>query len=146
MKNINVVVVTGNLTKDPELRHTSSGHAVCSLRIAVNESYKDGSSGEWKERANYFDVTVWGGQGESCAQYLAKGRPVAVRGRLSWSEWETQDGGKRQKVEITAEQVQFLGSREGGGSEGGGGSQYVPAGATTDTDFGHGSSDDDIPF
>src|SRR2546423_978551 len=96
--NINRVVLVGNLTKDPELRHTPSGMAVCSLRLAVNTRRKDAASGEWTEKPNYFDVTVWGNQGENCAQYLSKGRPVAVDGRLEWREWDAQDGTKRQAV------------------------------------------------
>ena len=127
--NINRVVLVGNLTRDPELRHTPGGTAVCSLRIAVNTRRKDAATGEWTEKPNYFDVTVWGNQGESCAQYLAKGRPVAIDGRLEWREWEAQDGTKRQAVEIVADSVQFLGGRgdglEGGGGQGG--NQYVPA-------------------
>src|SRR5712691_1217164 len=113
MANINRVVLVGNLTRDPELRHTPSGMAVCSLRIAVNTRRKDSATGEWTEKPNYFDVTVWGNQGENCAQYLSKGRPVAVDGRLEWREWEAQDGsGKRQAVEIVADSVQFLGGRD----------------------------------
>jgi single-strand DNA-binding protein len=140
--NINRVVLVGNLTRDPELRHTPSGTAVCSLRLAVNTRRKDAATGEWAEKPNYFDVTVWGNQGENCAQYLAKGRPVAVDGRLEWREWEAQDGAKRQAVEIIADSVQFLGGRGESEAE----PQFVPAGATaTDkTDFG--TSDDDIPF
>ena len=88
--NINRVVITGNLTRDPELRTTRGGTAVCSLRVAVNTRRKDQSSGEWVDKPNYFDVTVWGQQGENCAQYLAKGRPVAVDGRLEWREWQDQ--------------------------------------------------------
>jgi len=144
--NINRVVLVGNLTKDPELRHTPSGTAVCSLRLAVNTRRKDSATGEWTEKPNYFDITVWGNQGESCAQYLAKGRPVAVDGRLEWREWDAQDGTKRQAVEIIADSVQFLGSR--GDGEGGGQPQFVPAGAAAQTenaDFAAGS-DDDIPF
>ncbi|MFL5983076.1 MAG: single-stranded DNA-binding protein, partial [Gaiellaceae bacterium] len=98
MANINRVVLVGNLTKDPELRHTPSGTAVCKLRLAVNTRQKD-ASGNWGDKPNYFDVTVWGNQGESCAQYLSKGRPVGVDGRLDWREWEAQDGTKRQAVE-----------------------------------------------
>jgi len=144
--NINRVVLVGNLTKDPELRQTPSGTAVCSLRLAVNTRRKDSATGEWTEKPNYFDVTVWGNQGESCAQYLAKGRPVAVDGRLEWREWDAQDGTKRQAVEIIADSVQFLGSR--GDGEGGGQPQFVPAGAAAQTenaDFAAGA-DDDIPF
>jgi len=120
MANINRVVLVGNLTKDPELRHTPSGTAVCKLRIAVNTRQKDNTTGEWGDKPNYFDITVWGNQAESCAQFLAKGRPVAVDGRLDWREWDAQDGTKRQAVEIIADTVQFLGSRDGGGAQGGG--------------------------
>ena len=144
--NINRVVLVGNLTRDPELRHTPSGTAVCSLRLAVNSRRKD-QTGQWVEKPNYFDVTVWDKQGESCTQYLSKGRPVAIDGRLEWREWDAQDGTKRQAVEIVADSVQFLGGRDGGDLGGGGGNQFVPAGATSgaDADFG-GASDDDIPF
>jgi len=146
--NINRVVLVGNLTRDPELRHTPSGMAVCSLRIAVNTRRKDSTSGQWTEKPNYFDITVWGNQGESCAQYLSKGRPVAIDGRLEWREWDAQDGTKRQAVEIIADSVQFLGGRDAeGAAGGGGGQQFVPASATADTaDFGQSGADDDIPF
>ena len=89
--NINRVVLTGNLTRDPELRSTPSGTSVCSLRVACNTRRKD-ASGEWVDKPNYFDVTVWGAQGENCAQYLSKGRPVAVDGRLEWREWQDKEG------------------------------------------------------
>ncbi|MDP9303027.1 MAG: single-stranded DNA-binding protein [Actinomycetota bacterium] len=147
MANINRVVLVGNLTKDPELRHTPSGTAVCKLRIAVNTRQKD-PQGNWGDKPNYFDVTVWGNQGESCAQYLSKGRPVGVDGRLDWREWDAQDGTKRQAVEIIADTVQFLGSRDGGGGGGGDGErQFVPAAATAgNEDFTSSSADDDIPF
>jgi single-strand DNA-binding protein len=149
MASINRVVLVGNLTRDPELRHTPSGMAVCSLRVAVNTRRKDSATGEWTEKPNYFDVTVWGNQGENCAQYLAKGRQVAIDGRLEWREWEAQDGTKRQAVEIVADTVQFIGGRgEAPGGEGA--PQYVPAGATAqrdaDADFGASGADDDIPF
>src|SRR5436309_1731276 len=118
--NLNVVCVTGNLTKDPELRSTPNGTSVCKLRVAVNSRRKDGQTGEWVDKPNYFDVTVWGAQGENCANYLSKGRPVAVDGRLDWREWEAQDGSKRQSIEIIADSVQFLGSRDGSGGSGNG--------------------------
>ncbi len=122
--NINRVVLTGNLTRDPELRSTpSTGTPVCSLRVACNTRRKD-ASGEWVDKPNYFDVTVWGAQGENCSQYLSKGRPVAVDGRLEWREWQDKEGNKRQSVDIIADSVQFLGSRD---SEGGGnGSRFTP--------------------
>jgi single-strand DNA-binding protein len=148
MANINRVILVGNLTRDPELRHTPSGTAVCKLRVAVNTRQKD-STGQWVDKPNYFDVTVWGNQGESCAQFLAKGRPIGIDGRLDWREWEAQDGTKRQAVEIIAENVQFLGSR---GDGEGGRPQFVPEGAgatataAADADFGSSASDDDIPF
>jgi len=155
--NINVVVVTGNLTRDPELRTLQSGTSVCKLRIAVNTRRK-GQDGNWEDKPNYFDVTVWGAQGENCATYLSKGRPVAIDGRLEWREWEGE-GGKRQAVEIVANTVQFLGSRDGapsggtGNGNGGGftGGSDLPA-DTSDFDsaspagVGSSSADDDIPF
>jgi single-strand DNA-binding protein len=146
--NINRVVLVGNLTRDPEMKHLPSGTALCSLRIAVNTRRKD-ESGQWTDKPNYFDVSVWGAQGESCAQYLAKGRPVAIDGRLEWREWEATDGsGKRQAVEIVADNVQFLGGRNDGDG-GGGGGQFVPAGASQSNaaDFpSQPTGDDDIPF
>ncbi|MEX2448497.1 MAG: single-stranded DNA-binding protein [Solirubrobacterales bacterium] len=151
--NINVVVITGNLTRDPELRSTPGGTSVCKLRVAVNSRRKD-QSGNWVDKPNYFDVTVWGAQGENCANYLSKGRPVAVEGRLDWREWEDKEGGKRQSVEVIANSVQFLGSRDSGGNDSGNGftprsdtpadtsdMDAAPAGAT-----GGGNGDDDIPF
>ena len=140
--NINRVVLTGNLTRDPELRSLPSGTAVCSLRIACNTRRKD-ASGEWVDKPNYFDVTVWGKQGENCAQYLSKGRPVGVDGKLRWREWQAQDGAKREAVEIVADSVQFLGGR---GDGDGGGNQFVPAGAAQESADFPAAADDDIPF
>jgi single-strand DNA-binding protein len=156
--NVNVVVITGNLTRDPELKSTPGGTSVCELRVAVNSRRKD-ASGNWIDKPNYFDVSVWGAQGENCSNWLSKGRPVAIEGRLDWREWETQEGGKRQAVSIIANSVQFLGSRDGGGGGGnggnGGGNGFQPASdVPADTsDFepegapvGGGSDSDDIPF
>jgi len=154
MASINRVVLVGNLTRDPELRTTPNGKSVCTLGLAVNEKYKN-DAGEWIEKPNYFDIVVWGAQGESCAQYLSKGRQVAIDGRLSFRSWEAQDGSKRSKVEVIANTVQFLGSRQDAGASAG-----APAGApvtagapsglspdTSDFDAPSGSSnDDDIPF
>jgi single-strand DNA-binding protein len=154
--NINRVIITGNLTRDPELRSTGSGLSVCSMRIACNTRRKDQSTGDWVDKPNYFDVTVWGAQGENCARFLAKGRPVAIDGRLEWREWQDKEGNTRQSVEIIADAVQFLGSREDNGGGAGNGftprsdvpadtSDFAPAGAPAG---GGGSSagDDDIPF
>jgi single-strand DNA-binding protein len=151
--NINRVVLTGNLTRDPELRNTPSGTSVCSLRLAVNTRRKD-AQGQWIDKPNYFDITVWGAQGENCAQYLAKGRPVAVDGRLEWREFTDKDGNNRQAIDVVADSVQFLGGRDDGGNGNGGGNRFAqqsdvpaytgdfqPAGAGAS-----GAADDDIPF
>ena len=152
--NINRVVLTGNLTADPELRSLPSGNSVCSLRVACNTRRKNGSTGEWEDKPNYFNVTVWGSQGENAARYLAKGRPVAIDGRLEWREWETQDGAKRQAIDIIADSVQFLGSRDD--TSGGGGFAGNGASKGSDTPMDEGdfapapvsgsAGDDDIPF
>lgn len=153
--NVNVVVITGNLTRDPELRHTGGGTSVCELRVAVNSRRKDGQTGEWVDKANYFDVVVWGAQGENCANYLSKGRPVAIEGRLDWREWEAKEGGgKRQAVQIVANTVQFLGSRDGAGGGGNGGNgnggftprSDVPADTSDFEGAPAGGGEDDIPF
>ncbi|HEY3830106.1 MAG TPA: single-stranded DNA-binding protein [Solirubrobacteraceae bacterium] len=152
--NINRVVLTGNLTKDPELRSLPSGTSVCELRIACNTRRKNNATGDWDDKPNFFNVKVWGAQGENVARFLAKGRPVAIDGRLEWREWEAQDGAKRQAIDIIADSVQFLGSRDepssGGGFAGNGASQggdvpvderdYQPA------PVGAGGGDEDIPF
>ncbi|NLT07607.1 MAG: single-stranded DNA-binding protein [Solirubrobacterales bacterium] len=154
--NINRVVLTGNLTRDPELRSTPSGTAVCGLRVACNTRRKD-ASGEWVDKPNYFDVTIWGRQGENAAQYLEKGRAVAIDGRLEWREWQDKEGNKRQSVDIIADSVQFLGGRGEGDGGGGGGQRFTPQSdvPADSSDFqpapaGGGSSgggmDDDIPF
>ena len=152
--SINRVVIVGNLTRDPELRALPSGTSVCSLRVAVNDRVKDQATGEWTDKANYFDVDVFGGQGERCAQWLSRGRQVAVEGRLRWREWETQDGQKRQAVSIAADNVQFIGPREGGGQ--GGGAYNPPPQRAEGAPFnkegldapagGDFAEDDDIPF
>ena len=164
--NINRVVLTGNLTRDPELRSLPSGMSVCSLRIASNSRRKE--NGEWVDKPNYFSVTVWGAQGENCARFLAKGRPVCIDGRLEWREWQDQTGNKREAIEIVADAVQFLGGREdgagGGGGYAGGAGQGAGAGngftphsdvPADVSDFGpaqpvgarnNAPADDDIPF
>ena len=154
-QNVNVVVLTGNLTRDPELHHSEGGTAVCNLRVAVNGRRKN-AGGAWVDKSNYFDVVVFGGLAENCGNYLAKGRPVAVEGRLDWREWEAKDGsGKRQAVQIVANTVQFLGSRDGsgGGGNGNGGGFTPTSDVPADTsDFegaaapSSGGGEDDIPF
>src|SRR4030081_2837443 len=152
--NINRVVMTGNLTRDPELRTTTSGMSICKLRIACNTRRKNSSSGEWEDKPNFFDVTVWGAQGENCSRFLSKGRPVAIDGRLEWREYETTDGQKRQSVDIIADSVQFLGGRDDAGS----GNGFSSSARTTEGDIpihtgdfeaapvAAGAADDDIPF
>jgi single-strand DNA-binding protein len=122
--NINRVVIVGRLTADPELRALPSGLSVCSLRLASNTLRKN-AEGERTEKPNFFNVSVFGGLGESVHRYMSRGRRMAIDGRLEWREWETPEGAKRQAVEIVAERVQFLdgrgfqGSSEGvGGDEG----------------------------
>ena len=137
MQNINSVVITGNLTRDPDLRSTEGGTKVANLRVAVNGRCKNGNE-EWVDKANYFNVTVWGAQGESCAEYLAKGRPVAVEGRLDFRERDTDDG-HREYVSIVAETVQFLGGKPKDGAA----DAEEPEQAE---ETGEQEGEDDIPF
>jgi single-strand DNA-binding protein len=150
--NINRVIITGNLTRDPELRSTNN-NTVCSLRVAVNGRRRNPSTEQWEDQPNYFDVTVWGAQGENCAKFLSKGRPIAVDGRLQWREWTDKEGNKRQSVDIIAESVQFLGGREDAGNGNGFSSSAraqesdvpIDTGDFERTPVGAGA-DDDIPF
>lgn len=154
--NINRVIITGNLTKDPDLGALPSGTPVCTLRVACNGRRKNNDSGQWEDIPNYFDVTVWGQQGENCARYLSKGRPVAIDGRLQWREWQDQQGNKRQSVDIVAESVQFLGGRDDAGAGNGNGFSSSARAAESDVPIDTGDfdrtpvaaagSDDDIPF
>jgi len=144
MANINRVIISGNLTKDPELRTLDSGFAICSMRIATNTRRKENN--EWVDKPNFFDVTVFGRQGENCAQYLSKGRGIIIDGRLEWREWE-KDGQKRQAVDIIADTVEFKGGPNNGGGNNGGGNTGAGASAGADQDFGGApAADDDIPF
>lgn len=120
-RSFNQVTLMGNLTRDPELRSTPGGQSVCSFSLALNRSFK-GSDGNWQEATDYVDIVAWGPLGERVTQYLTKGRPALVSGRLQSSSWE-KDGVKRTKVEVVASDVTFLGGRDGAqGNEGGGGS------------------------
>ena len=154
--DLNRVTLVGRLTRDPELRHTQGGDAICSIRLAVSSRARD-ETGNWGDRSNYFDVTVFGRQAETASTYLAKGRRIGVDGRLSWREWQTQDGSKRQSVEVIANDLFFLDSREdrqGGGSEQGagwsrqaapsGGGDLAPVGAPAGGATP--AEDSDIPF
>src|SRR5688572_56514 len=115
-RSFNQVVLMGNLTRDPELRQIPSGQQVCSFGLALNRSFK-GADGNWQEATDYVDIVAWGPLGERVAQYLTKGRPCLVSGRLQSRSWE-QDGQKRSKVEVNANDVTFLGGPGDGGSEG----------------------------
>ena len=118
-RSFNQVILMGNLTRDPELRQTPNGQNVCSFSLALNRSYK-GADGNWQEATDYIDIVAWGPLGERVAQYLSKGRPCLVNGRLQSRQWE-QEGQKRSKVEVVAQDVTFLGGA-GGGSDSGGSS------------------------
>lgn len=118
--DLNRVTLVGRLTRDPELRHTNDGNPVCSIRLAVTSRARDNETGSWGDRSNYFDVTVFGRQAETASTYLNKGRRIGVDGRLSWREWQAQDGTRRQNVEVIANDVFFLDSRGNGGGGGDG--------------------------
>ena len=111
-RSFNQAVLMGNLTRDPELRTTPSGASVCSFSLALNRSYKN-AEGNWQEVTDFIDIVAWGPLGERVAQYLTKGRPALVSGRLQSRSWE-QDGVKRSKVEVVANDVTFLGGPGGG--------------------------------
>jgi single-strand DNA-binding protein len=114
-RSFNQVILMGNLTRDPELKAIPSGQSVVSFSLALNRSYKDQQSGEWKEATDYVDVTAWGPLAERVAQYCQKGKQVLVNGRIQSRSWE-QDGQKRSKVEVLAQDVTFLGGGQGGGT------------------------------
>src|SRR5437868_9042313 len=111
-RSFNQVTLMGNLTRDPELRTTPNGASVCSFSLALNRSYKN-ADGNWVEATDFIDIVAWGPLGERVAQYLTKGRPALVSGRLQSRSWE-QEGQKRSKVEVVAQDVTFLGGPGGG--------------------------------
>ena len=115
MVSINTVILGGNLTRDPEVRYTPQGTAVASFGLAVNRTFRT-KEGEQKEEVCFVDVETWGRQAETCGEYLKKGRPVLVEGRLKLDTWENKEGQKRSKHKIRAIRVQFLGGRSGGSS------------------------------
>lgn len=144
-RSFNQVTLMGNLTRDPELRQIPSGQSVCSFSLALNRSYK-GSDGEWQEATDFVDVVAWGPLGERVAQYLSKGRPALVSGRLQSRSWE-QDGQKRSKLEVVAQDVTFLGGR----SDSAPSEPSTPASSKSSKDTSNNIDDepinlDDIPF
>lgn len=132
MANLNKVLIVGNLTREPELRHTGTGTAVCSFSLAVNRRYK-GSDGDYKKEVAFFNIVVWGKSGENCAKYLSKGKAAFVEGRLFNRSYEASDGTKRNVTEIVADNVQFLSA----------GGDRVPGSAPADDS---GSDDDSYQF
>jgi single-strand DNA-binding protein len=137
MADINCVVISGRLTRDVELKTIPSGTAVAEFGLAVNRNRKN-DAGEWVEEASFFNIVVWGRQGENCAQYLSKGSAAAVQGRLRSRSWESQDGQKRTVVEVVAENVQFMGGR----GDGGGGKKQE----SDFTEIGTAGSENGAPF
>ena len=114
--SINKVVITGNLTRDPELRNTASGFPVLGFGVAVNDRRKNQQTGEWEDYPNFIDCTMFGSRAESISRFLSKGMKVAVEGKLRWSQWE-RDGQKRSKIEVVVDEIEFMQSRGDGGSQ-----------------------------
>ena len=148
MATFNKVILLGNLTRDPELRYTPQGSAVCEFALALNYVYTNKQTGQKVEEVSFIDIVAWGKTGEICAEYLKKGRQVMIEGRLKQDRWEAQDGKKMSKVRVTAENVQFVGSRpaDGGGAAGpskAGGAAPAAEGAQDGPPPG---AEEDIPF
>jgi single-strand DNA-binding protein len=148
---MNKVMLVGNLTRDAELRHTNSGFPILEMGIAVNERRKNSQTGQWEDKPNFFNMKMLGERGEKIAQYLTKGKKVAIVGRLEYRAWETPQGDKRSAVEVVVEDLDFMSS--GDGSGGGGGSYNQErsarpaAAATVAEDLGATDvTDDEIPF
>jgi single-strand DNA-binding protein len=139
MADINLVALTGRLTRDPELRYSKSGDPVCSLRIAVNGRRRT-ADGKWEDQANFVSVSVWGNQAESCNQYLTKGRRIGVQGRLQYREWKAQDGSRRESLEVAASDITFLDRKD----EEPGIAKRQPS--AIEQALGANDPDDDIPF
>lgn len=155
MASHNRVILLGNLTRDPEIRFLQSGMAVSDIGVAVNDKRKN-ANGEWVEEVTFVDVTLWGRTAEVAGEYLSKGSPIFIEGRLKLDSWETQDGQKRSKLKVVAERMQLIGGRGQGGSEGGGSrpaakqntqySQAAPPDDFQDAPSSAQSQGDDIPF
>lgn len=123
--SINKLLISGNLTRDPETRRTAGGTAVMSFGVAVNERAKD-ANGEWVDRPNFVDCVMFGTRAEAVGRYLSKGGKVAIEGKLRWSQWQTQDGQKRSKLEVIVDEIEFMSRSE---QQGGAPAQqaYAPA-------------------
>ena len=139
--SINRVNITGNLTRDPELKSTGSGMAVLKMGVAVNDRRKNPQTGEWEDAPNFIDVVMFGARAESVSRFLSKGAKVAIEGKLRWSSWEDKDSGaKRSKIEVVADDIEFMSSRGEGGGGGGYSAPSAPA-ESSEPVF-----EDDIPF
>ena len=151
MASVNKVILVGNVGRDPELRYTQSGQPVASFSVATNERFKD-RDGNWKDRTEWHRIVAWARLAEICGEYLRKGSPVYVEGRIQTRDWEDKEGNKRQTTEIVALSMQMLGRRgEGGGGPMAGGSDDGQAGGGGDPlsqagGGGGGGADDEIPF
>lgn len=133
--SINRVNISGNLTRDPEMRHTASGMQVLSFGMAVNDRAKD-ANGEWVDRPNFIDCTMFGARAEAVSRYISKGSKVAIEGKLRWSQWE-KDGQKRTKIEVIVDEIEFMSRRDDGAQV----SAPQPAAAPVPDVY-----DEDIPF
>lgn len=143
--SINKVMITGNLTRDPELRATPSGTSVLSFGVAVNDRRKNQQTGEWEDRPNYIDCTVFGARADALNRYLSKGTKVAIEGKLQWHQWE-KDGQKRSKIDVIVDDLEFMTSRDGGSAP-----SHAPSSAPSYADVppaptADGYADEDIPF
>ena len=146
MASYNKVILIGNLTRDPELTYLPSGTALAKFGIAMNESYTDKQSGEKKEDVCFVDITAWARTAEVCNEYLKKGNPVFIDGKLTFNSWETDDGQKRSKLEVVAQRVQLIGGRPLDSENGSGGEDDTTSAAPPSTEDAPAVADDDIPF
>jgi len=140
--SVNRVVLTGNLTRDPELRSTAGGMSILKMGLAFNDRRKNAESGNWEDVANFIDVTMFGARAESLSRMLTKGMRIGIDGKLRWHSWETPQGDKRSSIEVIADDIEFLDSRAGSGS--GSGSYSAPSGGSAPEPSDDGG--EDIPF
>lgn len=147
---LNSVALAGNLTRDPQMRTTQGGMAILSMGIAVNDRRKNQQTGEWEDVPQYFELTMFGKRAEAVSKYLSKGTKVAVQGKLHYSSWETQDGQKRSKVDVTVDELEFMSRRDEGQQQGGYGGNVSPqvayAAQQAQAATGYEDWDAEIPF
>ena len=141
--SINRVIISGNLTRDPELRSTASGLPVLGFGVAVNDRRKNQQTGEWEDYPNFIDCTIFGARAESLSRYLSKGAKVSIEGKLRWSQWE-RDGQKRSKIEVIVDELEFMSMK--GDSPAGGTAPTTPVQSAPDVDVYSSVYDEDIPF